>query len=61
MVNLYLNDSNKIFNKSLLRNIWTGFGLWGAKYDRKNLDEILGNIFGDLCLSQTLYPVFIPI
>ena len=46
MVNLYLNDSNKIFNKSLLRNIWTGFGLWGAKYDRKNLDEILGNIFG---------------
>ncbi len=61
IVNLYLNDSKKIFNKSLLRNIWTGFGLWGAKYNRNNLDKILSNMFGDLYLSQTLYHVFIPI
>lgn len=61
LIDLYLNDSNKIFSTSMLKKITTGFGLWGAKYSRSNLDNITSEMFGDLRLSQTLYPTYIPI
>ena len=61
MVNIYKNYSKKIFQKTFLKNILSGYGLWGAKYDRKNLDIILKNIFQDTKISETLIPVYTPI
>lgn len=39
----------------------SGYGLWGSKYDRKNLDAILKIIFQDAKISETLIPVYAPI
>ena len=61
MVNIYKSDIKEIFHKSFLRKLETGFGLWGAKYNRENLDSILKKMFGDLRISQTLYPTYIPV
>ena len=41
MVNIYKNYSKKIFQKTFSKNILSGYGVWGSKYDRKNLDAIL--------------------
>jgi len=60
ILQIYLTKAAKIFPQSLWRKISTGGGLWGAKYDRASYDRILAEIFGDLCLSQTLKPVAIP-
>jgi patatin-like phospholipase/acyl hydrolase len=61
LVNFYLNDAQKIFSPSLMRKFYTGFGLWGAKYDRSTYDAILLQTFGNTLLSKTLCPLFIPI
>lgn len=62
IVKIYQNQSEEIFPQpSIFRKIKTGFGLWGAKYDRTNLDKILEEIFQDTLLNQTICPVFVPI
>ncbi len=61
VVDLYLTQAEKIFAPSLLRKIFTGFGLWGAKYSRSYYDSILEKTFDNVLLSQTLRPLFIPI
>jgi patatin-like phospholipase/acyl hydrolase len=61
MVSVYKNYSKKIFKKTFLKNILSGYGLWGAKYDRENLDAILKAIFQDAKISETLIPVYAPI
>ena len=60
IVDFYLKESASIFKGSLLRNMRTGVGLWGAKYDRKPLDAILENFFGDVRLSEALSKVVLP-
>lgn len=54
LVNFYKTQSANIFRKSALHTIFTGYGLWGAKYDRTNLDQTLSNLFGEAVLSKTL-------
>lgn len=61
ILNLYLKHAANIFKKSILRKFITGFGIWGAKYDRSELDSLLNKTFGNLLLSQTIYPVYVPI
>lgn len=60
ILNFYLEKSNQIFQRSFLRSIFTGDGLWSAKYDRKTFDTILEELFKDTLLSQALLPTIIP-
>lgn len=57
MVQFYMNEGPKIFQRSIWRTLYTGFGLWGGRYDRKNLDDALLAVFKDSRLSQALCPV----
>ncbi|ACE06320.1 hypothetical protein Aasi_0962 [Candidatus Amoebophilus asiaticus 5a2] len=59
LVEIYEQKSSEIFKYSKLRNIKTGMGLWGPKYDRKHLDDILKDFFGDAKLSQTVKPAVV--
>ncbi len=60
ILNFYLEKSNQIFQHSFFRSIFTGGGLWAAKYDRKPLDTLLNQFFQDTLLSEALRPVTIP-
>lgn len=60
LVNIYLEKSKDIFKPSIFRKIYTGFGLWGSRYSRKNYDSILNSIFKDNVLSELECNVFIP-
>ncbi len=57
LVKFYLEQSSRIFQKSVWRTISSGFGIWGAKYDRRHLDEVLEEFFQDSRLAQALCPV----
>lgn len=57
LVDLYMNYSKDIFERSLWYKIKTGFGLWGAKYSSKNLDNILYQLFGNSTFNDLLKPV----
>ena len=59
IVNFYKTHSCDIFKKNLLRTVYTGFNLFGAKYNRDNLDKILFNLFEDTTLSHTLSNVIV--
>lgn len=54
LVNFYLQESPQIFCKSIWRTLRTGFGIWGARYDRKNLDDALLRFLKDGQMSQSL-------
>jgi patatin-like phospholipase/acyl hydrolase len=56
LVTFYRQKAPKIFNASLFYRISTGWGLWGPRYNRKYLDIILKDLFGNSKLSQTLKP-----
>ena len=45
-----------IFSASLLYEIKTGWGLWGPKYNRCHIDNVLKELLGDTKLSQILKP-----
>ncbi len=60
IIDIYIEHATHIFQKSFLRKITTGAGLWGAKYDRSHFDEILQQIFGDVLFTQALCPIVIP-
>ncbi|MGC0372180.1 MAG: hypothetical protein DGJ47_000887 [Rickettsiaceae bacterium] len=59
LVNLYKNKSSKIFEKSFWRRLKTGYGTWGEKYDRTNLDQILKNQFANATLKEVIKPVLV--
>jgi len=59
LVTLYRDRSAEIFSQSIWKKIASGAGLWGAKYDRTNLDNILKEKFGDALLSDTLKPALV--
>ena len=56
LVNLYNQKSRQIFKTSLIRKIYTGFGLWAPKYDRTYYDAVLKDFFGDIRMSELLKP-----
>lgn len=59
MLDLYLKGSADIFPHSVMRNISTGEGLFGPKYDRASLDKLLDHYFGDKMLSEAMVPICI--
>jgi len=59
LVTLYKERGKEIFDSSWFRKAYTGAGLWSAKYDRTNLDNILNEMLGDAMLSDTLKPIMI--
>ena len=56
IVNLYRYRSWEIFQSSIFRKIYTGFGLWEPKYNRDIYDKLLGEYLGDTRMSQLLMP-----
>ncbi len=52
LVDLYLFNSEKIFEDSFWDNVMDVTHLFGAKYSNKNLGEIAKNYFGDLTLKD---------
>lgn len=59
LVSLYQNQGKDIFQRSIWQRVKTGFGIWGAKYNRTNLDQILANKFGNVTLLEVLNQVLI--
>lgn len=59
LVALYQNQGKDIFQRSIWQRVKTGFGIWGAKYNRTNLDQILANKFGNVTLLEVLNQVLI--
>lgn len=59
LVDFYKQQGPKIFARSWIRKLNTGWGLWAPKYSRKNLDAALADILGNIKLSQTLKPALI--
>lgn len=60
IVQIYTELSPQIFPRSIWHSIYTGAGLWGAKYSRKGYDKVLENLFKDARLSESLVPIIIP-
>lgn len=56
ILDLYMQKSKDIFYASMFRKIYTGFGLWGPKYDRSQYDKILIGLFGNTRMSQLISP-----
>lgn len=58
----YKEKSSKIFEKSLMRAIFTAGGTLGAKFDTDGINSVLESFFGDKvmgdCKSQTLIPTY---
>jgi patatin-like phospholipase/acyl hydrolase len=54
LVRFYIDKCSQIFHNSIIRKIATGFGLWGSKYNRKYLDDILKELLQDSKISQAL-------
>jgi patatin-like phospholipase/acyl hydrolase len=59
LVNFYEQQSPHIFHASLIHKLKSGWGLWGPKYNRRNLDRALKRLFKDVQLSQTLKPALV--
>jgi len=59
LVEFYKQKTPKIFSASIFDHIKTGWGLWGPRYNRKHLDVILKDLFGNSKLSQTLKPAVV--
>lgn len=59
IVEFYKKHGKEIFESSIIRQIRTGNGLWDAKYDRTNLDNILALMLGNAYLSETLRPIMV--
>lgn len=61
LVSLCIEHSKDIFPKSTLRQLLTGFNLWGAKYSRKGIDTLLTSLFNDRTTREISYKLIIPI
>ncbi|MEM7055396.1 MAG: patatin-like phospholipase family protein [Bacteroidota bacterium] len=59
LVDFYQKKAPQIFSSSLWHSIQVGWGLWGPKYSRKNLDKSLQEVLGNARLSETLKPAVI--
>lgn len=59
LVEFYKQKTPIIFKASLNQKLRSGWGLWGPRYDRKKLDNILKDLFGGAKLSQTLKPAVV--
>ncbi len=60
VVSFYLDNGDKIFNKSFKQRIKSGFGIFSSEFDEKGLVDSLEKYFGDLELKDLLKPCLIP-
>lgn len=59
LVAFYQDNCAKIFSHPFGRKLTTGWGLWGPRYSRTNLDQILQEVLGDIRVSQVLTPAMV--
>jgi len=59
LVEFYKQKTPIIFSSSFFHYIKSGWGLWGPRYNRKHLDRILKELFGNAKLSHTLKPAVV--
>lgn len=52
VVNLYIENMDRIFKKGPLHPLTSGFGLWGPKYNNKHLRKCLEKKFGNTMIGQ---------
>jgi patatin-like phospholipase/acyl hydrolase len=57
LVNFYIESLKEIMESSFSHKIKSGFGIWGALYERSTLDKKLKYSFEDIKLSDTLKPL----
>lgn len=50
---MYVSEAKKIFNRSFLRKIRTGFGLLRSKYNNKGLYGVVNSALGDESISNS--------
>lgn len=51
---LFKTLGDKIFDRTLLHTLKTGFGLWGTKYQSKNVAEVLDKVYNDNSIAENL-------
>jgi uncharacterized protein len=56
----YMENGDKIFHKSFKQKILSGFGILGAEYDSKGLEEVLEKYFSITELKDLIKPCLIP-
>jgi len=54
MVQLYIKEGPKIFNKSLIRQVWNQVIVGGAKYPASGIESVLNQYFGDALYKDQL-------
>lgn len=59
LLNLYVEQGAKIFERSLWDGITSGGSLLEEKYSAKNLEKLLKQYFGDATLTDVVKPVMI--
>ena len=50
--NLYRTRGKDIFYKQWFRDVYTGYGMWGAKYSSKGLAKVLKEYMGDATMQD---------
>lgn len=60
ILTLYEEEAQHVFSTSLWRSLRTLGGLIEKKYDATGLDEVLGEVFGDIRLSESLADALVP-
>lgn len=58
-LNIYLKEGGDIFHRTLMKRIFSGFGLVDEKYDARELETDLQSFFGDVMLGQFIRPCLI--
>lgn len=58
-VDIYLEKGDKIFDRSLMQKITSGFGITDEKYDASELEKATEETFGDIDFSELLKPCII--
>lgn len=58
-VNLYLNEGNDIFHRTVFKKIFSAFGLLDEKYDVEDLEKNLAELFQETTLDSFIKPCLI--
>ena len=61
IIDLYINNSEVIFNASLLQEIKSVSGLVNVKYDPQGIESVFDEYFGNTQLKDLLKPTLIPV
>ncbi|MFO8050993.1 MAG: CBASS cGAMP-activated phospholipase [Thermoplasmatota archaeon] len=60
LLELYRDHGERIFHRSVWRRVESAWSLLDDKYDKKGIESVLDEYFGDTRLKESLVPVIIP-